>query len=217
APGAAQLLVSLADALSEGIGSPLGMSADDAVNNVSAVMGDLTSDTIVGGAISGIVLFVLVIIGVCATFFGLLMHAAALPILSAVAGIGFGMWVHPKWREKALRPVMVFIGMVFMMPLLLLMLGVVFTTVNIWSAQASGSSGLDRFAAVGMIGVCFVLAGLAPWAMLKYAPILPTAADSAGFGAGGSTAGMAISSTGSYMMGRSGGGGGGAGRFAQAA
>ncbi|GAA4825181.1 hypothetical protein [Tomitella cavernea] len=221
APGLAAVFLSFIEQVSQGIGDALGAPADQVVTNMSAILGQATSETVAGGAIAGIILFGLMLIGVLAAYFGLLMHAAGLPILLCVAGIGFGMWVHPKWRQKAMRPVMMFVGLALMKPLLLLLLGVTFATINIFAGTAlGGASGMELFTALGMIAVCFVMVGLAPWALLKYAPIMPSSEDSADFGSGGSAAGMAAGGMAGYGAGMLRGGGGGrsaASRYASAA
>ncbi|GAA4825959.1 hypothetical protein [Tomitella cavernea] len=81
APGLAAVFLSFIEQVSQGIGDALGAPADQVVTNMSAILGQATSETVAGGAIAGIILFGLMLIGVLAAYFGLLMHAAGLPIL----------------------------------------------------------------------------------------------------------------------------------------
>ncbi|MFZ2175805.1 MAG: hypothetical protein WAW17_17565 [Rhodococcus sp. (in: high G+C Gram-positive bacteria)] len=212
APLIAQMVISLAHEISNGLLDMIGTSTDEVVGNISSVLGPLTDATLVGGAIAAIVGFGLLFLGSLSMFFGLLMHSAALPLLAVVCAIAFGMWVHPVWRKKALRPVMTFLGIVFSKPLLLLLLGTIFAVINTSAQGAVADDGeLESLGQLSLIAVCFVILGLAPFTLLKYGPILPTSADSADFGSSGSSAGQVIgSSAGMYQMAAAGGGGAGA-------
>ncbi|MFC9553656.1 hypothetical protein ACFTWF_22645 [Rhodococcus sp. NPDC056960] len=211
APGAAQMVISLAHELTNGIVAMLGTTTDEVITNISAVLGPLTDSTMVGGPIAAIVGFGLLFLGAMSMFFGFLMHAAALPLLAIVSAIAFGMWVHPVWRKKALRPVMTFLGVVFSKPLLLLLLGGIFSVINTAAEGSVADDGeLESLGQLSLIAVCFVMIGLAPFSLLKYGPVLPTSSDSADFGSSGSSAGQTIgSSAGMYQMAAAGGGGAG--------
>ncbi|MFF0818383.1 hypothetical protein ACFYVR_25035 [Rhodococcus sp. NPDC003318] len=194
APAMAQWLITLAHELTVGINSVLGESTEEAINNISTQLGEMTDKTVVGGALAGIIGFGLLFLGAMAMFFGLLMHAAALPVLAGFCGIAFGMWVHPKWRKKALRPVYLFIGLVFSKPLLFLAMGFIMGVINTASTSGVVPGELASLGSLSMIAVCFVILGLAPFSLLKYAPFTPTAEDSEDFGQSGSTSGQTVSS-----------------------
>ncbi|WP_182262032.1 hypothetical protein [Rhodococcus sp. UFZ-B548] len=212
APAIAQLLISLMHEMSLALVEWIGTSTDEVIGNISSVLGSLTDSTLVGGSIAAIVGFGLMFLGAMAMFFGFLMHAAALPILAVVCGIAFGMWVHPTWRKKALRPVMMFLGVVLSKPLMFLILAAVFAVINIAAKGSIADDGkLESLGQLSLVAVCFVIIGLAPFSMLKYSPILPTSADSADFGGGGSQAGQTIGSGAQMFQQRAGGGSGGAG------
>ncbi|MBT2270634.1 hypothetical protein J7E69_03945, partial [Rhodococcus enclensis] len=212
APAIAQLLISLMHEMSLALVDWIGTSTDEVIGNISSVLGSLTDSTLVGGSIAAIVGFGLMFLGAMAMFFGFLMHAAALPILAVVCGIAFGMWVHPTWRKKALHPVMMFIGVVLSKPLMFLILAAVFAVINIAAKGSIADDGkLESLGQLSLIAVCFVIIGLAPFSMLKYSPILPTSADSADFGGGGSQTGQTIGSGAQMFQQRAGGGAGGAG------
>ncbi|OZE92874.1 hypothetical protein CH299_28595 [Rhodococcus sp. 14-2686-1-2] len=207
APSMAQLIISLAHELSVSLIAVLGTTTDEVIDNVSSVLGPLTDATLVGGAIAAIAGFLLLFLGALAMFFGFLMHAAALPVLAVVCGIAFGMWVHPTWRKKALRPVMMFLGIVLSKPLMFVILAAIFSVINVAAAGAVADDGeLESLGDLGLIAVCFVMIGLAPFALLKYSPILPTSADSADFGSSGSATGQAIGSSAGMYQQRAGGG-----------
>ncbi|OZF36965.1 hypothetical protein CH296_05165 [Rhodococcus sp. 14-2496-1d] len=209
----AQLLIEFATVLTEGIASFSGSTITEMVENIYATMGTLNKDTVVGGSIVGLVFFGILLLGAMSVYLGLLMHQIGLPLTACVAGIGYGMWVHPTWRTKALRPLFTFVGIVLSKPMLFLLIAIVLAGANNALLSGSGGSGdLTSLGALVLVGASMVVVGLAPWAMLKWAPILPTKADSEGFGGGGgSVAGGVIGGVGSSALfrSRSGGGGGG--------
>lgn len=199
-PLVAAMILALFDALAKVIADKMGGDVDAMVNNVSAVLNGLNEDTLVGGAIMGLFLFAVLFIGVIAVFFGLVMHSLALPLTGVAAGIGYGMWVHPEWRKKAIRPVYMFLGIGASKPLLFFLLGVLFATVNAVIGDYSGQADMKTLYQVSVLAVGFMLVGMAPWALVKYAPLLPTRADSEAFGHGGSIGAGALGGAGSAAM-----------------
>jgi hypothetical protein len=206
----AQILIELAQVLSDGITSASGSSVTELIDNIYTSMSAMNSDTVVGGSLVGLIFFGLLLLGALSVYLGLLLHQIGLPLAACIAGLGYGMWVHPTWRVKALRPVLTFVGIVLSKPLLFLLIAIVIAGANNALLTGGGGSGdLTSLGSLALVGASMVIVGLAPWAMLKWAPILPTRADSEGFGGGGgSVAGGVIGGVGSSALfrGRSGGG-----------
>ncbi|MFE2999310.1 hypothetical protein ACFXG4_30415 [Nocardia sp. NPDC059246] len=203
APMLADMLLGLSNLMSEAIARVSGPDMSAMVDNVVAFTDKLNAPMLAGGPVVGLILFILLIAGLLGVFFGLLVHANGLPLLAVAAGIGFGMWVHPKWRPKALRPVLVFIGTVFSKPLLFLLLGVQTSLINATlTTDTDPSTGGDIgvLTQLSMVTVAFIVVGLAPWSMLKYAPLLPTRSDSAGFANSGSMLAGTLGGAGSNAM-----------------
>ncbi|MBF6331463.1 hypothetical protein [Nocardia transvalensis] len=198
APMIAAMLVEVANTGSEQIARTAGPDMGEMITNLETFTGELTASDLVGGVLVGLLLFLLLIVGALAVFFGLLMHQVALPCLAVASGIGFGMWVHPNWRKKALRPVLMFIAIVFSKPLLFLLLATLTGTINA-SLTGTGGDGLSTLARLCLVVVAFIVAGLAPWSLLRYAPLLPSRSDAAGFGQSGSLLAGALGGAGSAM------------------
>ncbi|MBF6137218.1 hypothetical protein IU433_22130 [Nocardia puris] len=198
APMFATLLVTVANDASDSIARTVGPDMGELITNLQLFTGKLTATDLAGGVLVGLILFLLLIAGALAVFFGLLMHQVALPMLAVASGIGFGMWVHPQWRKKALRPVLVFIAIVFSKPLLFLLLGTVTSLLN--SAVSDGGDGkLGTLGQLCLVVVAFLVVGLAPWSLLRYAPLLPSRSDAAGFGQSSSLMAGAIGGVGTAM------------------
>ncbi|MFD6859113.1 hypothetical protein ACFWCF_17450 [Rhodococcus sp. NPDC060090] len=213
APAAAELLVQLSHGLTTVLSGLLKQDMEQAVVSVSTMLGGITEDTLVGGPIAAIVFFGLLFLGALSLFFGMLMHAAALPILAGLAGVAFGLWIHPVQRKKAMRPIFVFVSIVFSKPVIFLGLGFLTAVLIDSSSGAYVGGDLASLGALAMTAVCIGLVGLAPWSLLKYAPFMPSSEDSEGFGDTGSATGEGLGNTlqtaQMAMMGRHGGGGGG--------
>ncbi len=201
APMIAGMLVQVANTASESVTATVGPDMGEMITNLKKFIGEMTAGSLVGGVLVGLLLFLLLIVGALAVFFGLLMHQVALPCLAVASGIGFGMWVHPTWRKKALRPVLLFVAIVFSKPLLFLLLAVITGAINAQLTDTgAGSDHLSVLARLCMVVTSFLVAGMAPWALLRYAPLLPSRSDAAGFGQSGSMLAGAAGGMGSAMM-----------------
>lgn len=107
---------------------------------------------------------------------------------------------------------MMFLGVVLSKPMLFVLLAAVFVVINVSAKGSVADDGkLESLGQLALIAVCFVMIGLAPFALLKWSPILPTAADSADFGSSGSASGEMIGSSASMYQQQAGGGSGGGG------
>ncbi|SDP97837.1 hypothetical protein [Lentzea jiangxiensis] len=149
----------------------------------------VTAAMIPGGVGVGVIVFALLIFGTGAVFVGFAMQAIALPLAGLVAGLAWGMRVHPKWRTKATRPIYTYLGLLLSKPLLYFLLGAIFALIDgNLSIPAMKAGGMPLLGQMVTVIVALVVVGFAPFALLKYAPLLPTAADahdsqpSSGFG-----------------------------------
>ncbi|RDI35419.1 hypothetical protein [Lentzea flaviverrucosa] len=154
-----------------------------------AALSQVTAVMIPGGAGVGSIVFGLLIFGTGAVFVGFALQSVALPLSGLVAGIAWGMRVHPKWRPKAARPVYTYLGLLLSKPLLYFLLGAVFAIIDgNLSIPAMKAGGMPLLSQIVVVIVALIVVGFAPFALLKYAPLLPTAEDShdsqpsAGFG-----------------------------------
>ncbi|MFT4398072.1 hypothetical protein ACLTEW_24415 [Gordonia lacunae] len=192
-PFIAWMLQSLAKAITMSIAQLMGTSMDEVVDNVSAMLGGLTNETLVGGAVGGIIGFGVLAFGAFALFLGLLMHQIGIPLACVACAIGYGMLVHPTWRRKALRVPMMLITLIFSTPLLFLALAIIIQVIN-WSAAESttGDGKLESWGALALCALAFFVVGIAPFSLLKWSPLLPTTEDADRMGDGGAGTGQVI-------------------------
>lgn len=209
-PGLAALILAVTTAAADSTAKLLGQSTGKVIANITA-LGDATSDNFFGGTIGGLILFAGLALAALLLWLGMQIHQYGMPLSLVVVAFSLGMMVSPKYRKKALGPIFVFLGLALSVPLLFLLLAVVFATVDsVWGSQGDTAVGMASqvlFVALGMM-----LVALAPWALLKWAPVLPTKADSEDFGGTGPGVGEGVvGAASSYMMYRGGGGSGGGG------
>jgi len=188
APVIALLLTELTNAASDAAAKTGGGDVGTLVTNLEQFAGSLSAPGFPGGVVVGLLMFLLLIVGALSVMFGLLVHQFSLPLLLCAAGIGFGMWVNPKWRKKALTPLYVWLAVLFSKPLLLLMVGVMTGPLSNALVDGAAAVGVNaQLQQLGAVVVGFLLLGVAPWTLLKYAPVLPARSDAASFGSGGGT------------------------------
>jgi hypothetical protein len=178
APAIAAVLGQTVHGLTDGINAWESSFLVDTVAKI-ALTGTITSGLVPGGAFIGLLLFLFMVIGTFMVFVGLAIQSIALPLGGAAAGIAWGMWVHPKWRRKALRLPLTYLGVLLSKPLLFFMLGVIFALIdgNV-STSVMQTGGIPLLTQLVLVIVALIIAGLAPFSLLKHAPLLPTGADS---------------------------------------
>ncbi|WP_280220381.1 hypothetical protein [Nocardia neocaledoniensis] len=209
-PGLASMVLefttTLSDSLAEAAGTPTGEVMAEVAGFSNA-----TSKTFPGGSLMAIIMFGLMLIGALVLWLGLILHTYGMALAGVVSGISVALMIHPKYRHKALRPVYLFLGIAFSVPLLFLLLSVIFSLAAAVDV-GGGDGGMDTLGRIIQVSVAMVIAGLAPWSLLKWAPITPTAADSEDLGSNSpSIIGNAVDSTGNAMLFARGGDSGGVG------
>lgn len=197
APAFATLILEFTKALSTSLAEWGGTPAGELINHIGEFNG-ATSASFPGGSLMAVLMFGLLLLGAAVIWIGMMLHDYGLPIAGAVSGISIFMMVHPKYRHKALRPVFMFLGLAFSVPALFFVLAVIFTAAN--AIYEQDTSGMGEVAKIFQVAIAMILIGLAPWALLKWTPILPTASDSEDFGNGPSLVGDVVGSGGNALM-----------------
>ncbi|GAA4685019.1 hypothetical protein [Gordonia humi] len=170
-----------------------GTTTDELVENVSSTLGALTDKTLVGGVIAGIIGFGFMVFGLFAVYLGMLMHQIGIPLACVGAAIAYGMLVFPKMRPKALKIPLMLISLMASVPILFLMLIVVFEVIS--SALNDSTTGEGDLASLGQLMLAafgFFTIGVAPFALLKWAPMLPSEEDADRMGDSGGGSGQVV-------------------------
>uniref|UniRef100_UPI00082D73C1 hypothetical protein n=1 Tax=Aldersonia kunmingensis TaxID=408066 RepID=UPI00082D73C1 len=199
APAVASLLIIGANALASDVAKAAGTDLADMSTGVYS-LGNITVNAVPGGSIVGVFIFLFLLIGAAAVWVGQQLHAIGLPIVGVVVAISFGLWVSPKYRHKAIRPILVFLSIVFSKILLFVLLGVIFALSAAKLRSGDTLNPLGAVERVAFVALAMMVAGLAPWALLKWVPFLPTASDSADFGSGPPISAAVIGGAGTGAM-----------------
>ena len=132
----------------------------------TAMLMSLTATMVPGGAIVGIIVFLLMILGALGVWFGLLMQSYMMYMVAIALAIGLGMSAHPTWQSKSRKMTAFWVSLALMKPMIILLLTISFGFLNSLGSR-------DPFVDLVTVAMVLVILGFSPWVILKYAPLLP--------------------------------------------
>lgn len=138
-----------------------------------ALLNAVTLGAVPGGIFVPIFMFGMMFLGSGSVLAGFVTQELGAYLSTGALGVAWGMWVHPKWRPKVTRLVYFIISLLLQKALLWLILGGVFLVLNNEFELTSAGDGFALLVALMGTAIGLLLAGLAPWSMLKYAPLMP--------------------------------------------
>jgi hypothetical protein len=133
----------------------------------------IPADKLPGGAFVGLIVSMLIVAGALGIFLILAVEKIGLPVAGIIAGIGWGMLVHPVWRPKALRVPGLWLGLIFAKPLLFLLLAAAFGAFGAAEGDPSGVPGLIQLC---LLAVALLVSSVAPLMLLRRLPTTRTGA-----------------------------------------
>lgn len=177
-----------------------GTEAGDAVHKLTGV--SKVTDSIPGGAFMGFVLFLFLFIGALGLWVGLMVQRYGMEVAATLIAFVAGAYVHPRWQRKVSKAMWVVVGLILAKPLTMIVLGATFGVIN--EGLDFGGSPTEVLAGLTLATIGVVTTGLAPFAALRWAPILPTSAQSHDHhrGGGGLITGAVIGAAGASLAGR---------------
>jgi hypothetical protein len=135
------------------------------------------------GPLAAVVLFGLLFVAAWALLGLLALQPLALYLLGLGLALMIGFMIHPKYRERVGKTGALWLGIALSKPLLLLMMGAVFSFIA--SRPAFSGEGVDdgmvNASSVFIAGAGMLVLAFAPTLLFKYVPILPS--SSTGLGA----------------------------------
>lgn len=191
------------------------------IDNMAAFVSGLTMgyQQVTGGHMVAIVVLFLLMVSFLSVAFVMAAQLMALYLVGALLPLGLVWWTSPKTRAKGWKIPTIWVGILFVQPLLFLMLGMVYRASADWMSQWDEGSNVDMLLSGLMIIVAMVMAAFAPLGLVKMAgAITPTATPGQSSGqpaaigslpgvGGGSQTARLSSSRRSSGAGRGGGGG----------
>lgn len=174
-PAIGYLMVSLSDAAAESI---LDYFASDIASLATTLNGMLLLSqvpTFPGGPLVALLVLLIAFIGAIGLVGGLLVQLIALYLTGAVMAISFVMLVDPGTRQRALRLPMTWVALLFARALLFFLIGAVSRIADsALTVDAIKDDGLKALVTALTAALALLIVGLAPWTLLKYAPVLPS-------------------------------------------
>lgn len=166
------------------------------------------TSTIPGGAFMGFVMFILMFLGACGLWVGLMLQRFGMEVGATLIPLVAGAYVHPRFKAKVEKAVWVVTGLILAKPVVMIVLGAAFGVIN--DGLSFNGTPLQVLAGLTIAMIGLVITGLSPFALIKWAPILPTSGDSHDHSSGSPMTGAAIGAAGTALA-MSGGRGQGAG------
>jgi hypothetical protein len=201
APALLQLLATTGTkATADVVGHWTGGTAGEAVNKLQGV--NSVTDSIPGGAFMGFILFLLMFLGALGLWVGLMAQRYGMELGATLIAFVAGAYVHPLWKRKVSKALWVVVGLILAKPVTMIVLGAAFGVVN--EGLSFNGSTTEVLAGLTIATIGIVTTGLAPFAALRWAPILPTSADSHDHhrGAGGAMSGVVLGAAGAALASR---------------
>lgn len=177
-----------------------GGEAGGAVQKLTGV--SRVTDSIPGGAFMGFLLFLFLFIGALGLWIGLMVQRYGMEVAATLIAFVAGAYVHPRWQRKVSKALWVVVGLILAKPLTMIVLGATFAVIN--EGLSFGGSPTEVLAGLTLATIGVVTTGLAPFAALRWAPILPTSSHSHDphRGGGGFLTGAVIGAAGTSLAGR---------------
>jgi hypothetical protein len=173
-----------ADVISHWTGGAAGGAADklQGINSVT--------DSIPGGAVMGFILFLLMFLGALGLWVGLMAQRYGMELGATLIAFVAGAYVHPRWKHKVSKAIWVVIGLILAKPVTMIVLGAAFRVIN--EGLSFGGSPSQVLAGLTLATIGILTTGLAPFAALKWAPVLPTGSGSHDHHRGAGAAGTGV-------------------------
>jgi hypothetical protein len=166
-PAIGVLVTNVANAATSGIVDWGATTIGQTGSRVDALAG-ITADKLPGGTFVGLIVSVLIVAGALGVFLVLAVEKIGLPVAGILAGIGWGMLVHPVWRLKALRVPTLWVSLVFVKPFLFLLLAAAFGAFGSAEEASSGVSGLIQLC---LLAVTLGLSSVVPLMVVRRFPL----------------------------------------------
>jgi hypothetical protein len=166
-PAIGVLVLNVANALTKGIADWGATTIGKSSSRVDALAG-ITADKLPGGTFVGLLVALLIVVGALGVFIVLAVEKIGLPVAGVIAGIGWGMFVHPQWRLKALRVPGLWLGLVCAKPLLFLLLAAAFGAFGAVDEESNGVAGLIQLC---LLTVTLVLSSAGPLLLVRKFPV----------------------------------------------
>jgi hypothetical protein len=148
------------------------------------------TDSIPGGGFMGFILFLLMFLGALGLWVGLMAQRYGMEVGATLIAFVAGVYVHPRWKRKVERALWVVVGLILAKPVTMIVLGAAFAVIN--EGLSFKGSTTEVLAGLTLATIGILTTGLAPFAALRWAPVLPTSSGSHDHHRGAGAAGVGV-------------------------
>jgi type IV secretion system protein TrbL len=188
-PALGAFLVTFFGALSDSLISwGVTNNAQTIVDKFSVMLSEENSDGLAGGAVLGVILMFFMIIGLLIVLLMLIVQLITLYFSGVLFPLGFVWIVDPQKRKFGSKIAYLWFGILASHPLLFFLLAIAYSMMSAQVDVFSGSPTLAKTVTLVVSILALFMAGLAPLALTKFAPVIPTG------GGGAAVAGPTIGS-----------------------
>ena len=154
----------------------------------STMLSEEDGSGLAGGAVLGIILMFFMILGLLIVLLILIVQLITLYFSGVLFPLGFVWIIDPKKRAFGSKIVYLWFGVLASHPLLFFLLAIAYSMMSAQLNAFSDTPSLEKTVAIVVSILALFMAGLAPVALTKFAPIIPTG------GVGNAPAGPSIGS-----------------------
>lgn len=159
----------------------IGGSTAEALDGLATMIEDTDAGGVVGGVLVALLLMIFMLLGLLLVLVTLVVTLVAVYVGGAVAPLALAWLAHPQHARIAMRLLLVLLGIVASKPVLFFVLGVAYRmTSSSVTWLDDGNTELATVANLLAAACAICIAGLMPFLLFKFAPVLPTGAGQSG-------------------------------------
>ncbi|MFG3423174.1 proline-rich domain-containing protein [Micromonospora sp. NPDC048063] len=173
-PGIGYLLVELSNGATASIMRYFATDVASLASKLNAMAVPANMGMIPGGPLVSILIVLVAMMGAFALLVGLLMQLLTLYLTGAVMAVAFVLIVDPSTRQQAMKLPLLWLALLGGRPLVFFMLGVTAKYGDSsFSVSAVQDEGFRALVSALVAALMLLFVGIAPWAVLRFAPVLP--------------------------------------------
>lgn len=144
------------------------------VDKFSTMLSEEDGAGLAGGAVLGVILMFFMILGLLIVLLILIVQLITLYFSGVLFPLGFVWIVDPKKRAFGSKIVYLWFGVLASHPLLFFLLAIAYSMMSAQLDAFSGTPSLEKTVTLVVSILALFMAGLAPVALTKFAPVIPT-------------------------------------------
>lgn len=163
----------------------IGQSAEDVTEQMTRMLADGDASGITGGVVIGIGLMLFMLLGLMLVLLMLIVQLLTLYFTGILFPLAWVWIIQRRTRQFGYKIAFVWVGILASHPLMFLLLGVAYKMIAAQTSVFEGVPSLQRLVTLVVSILALLVAGTAPFTLLKLAPVMPFGNNAAGPSTGG--------------------------------